>query len=330
MLKSHKKGAIESSELISWILILGGFVVIIVFIFFKLDLGSQTKEDLCKLSVLTRATSPQEASAYVPLKCTTKKICLAENGKCADYNGEDNLENIKLTKDNEAKQQIEKTLAESMYNCWNMMGEGKLDLFNGGLAKSLSLQAQNVSCVICSRVKIENSNLDKLNVNVEEYMRTTQIEGRSETYLQYFANDRSVNSYVSPKINENENKITFSNNPVNEYAVVFSQIKPENYENAVEKLATFAGVAGVGAVQVPFIGKALISPVGLTIAGLTGLGVAGFSMSKVYEGKAAAAVYCGQFQSETESKNNGCSAVQILPYEVNTINKICAAIEGAP
>src|SRR3989344_4013639 len=176
MLKSHKKGAIESSELISWILILGGFVVIIVFIFFKLDLGSQTKEDLCKLSVLTRATSPQEASAYIPLKCITKKLCLSEDGKCDEYNGEEKLENIKISKDNEAKSQIEKILAESMYNCWAMMGEGKLDLFNGGLAKSLNLNTQSVSCVICSRIKIEKSNLDNLNINIEEYMRTTQID----------------------------------------------------------------------------------------------------------------------------------------------------------
>src|SRR3989344_6928981 len=95
-----KRGELTSSYIITTILVIAGFVVVLYFILNALNLGGETTEDICAFSVLTRATSPQTTSAYIPLKCTTKKICLSDKGDCEDFNGEENVKDtIRLPSD---------------------------------------------------------------------------------------------------------------------------------------------------------------------------------------------------------------------------------------
>ena len=348
-MEKGKRGELTSSFVITTVLVIAGFVVVLYFILNGMNLGGETNEDVCAFSVLTRATSPQATSAYVPLKCTTKKICISDGKDCEDFRGEENVKKtIQLSGDiGSDKRTIEKTLADEMYNCWNMMGEGKMDLFNGGLAKTYGQEKQDVTCMICSRVKIKSKNNETLlkyiegeknenKVNVEEYLGTKQIEGKSETYLQYFAKDRSVNGYaktpddIGGKLGIYNKKTEFNDDDLTEYAVVFTQIKNKGYMDVLNNLAGLGISSVVTASQVPFVGKVATSSTGLAFIGVIGAGATVNAMSNVYQGKVAAVNHCSDFQNEETSEVEGCSTVQILPYEVESINKVCSYIEGDP
>ena len=161
-----KKGEIALQYLVVLILAIIGFVIVLILLF-SLEFESFSTDEVCKLSVLSRASIPSGVQGYVPLKCSTKKYCITDNdflgGKCEQFAGEKNVEMVRLKGDvDEKARQIEKASAEAMRTCWSQMGEGKLDLFAepmslgllDNLAKSLKVEATGPSCVICSRVAL--------------------------------------------------------------------------------------------------------------------------------------------------------------------------------
>jgi len=218
----NKKGDLTSTQIITLVIAIIGFGIVLIALFL-VNLGDYTAEETCHLSVLTRATAPSALQGAVPLKCVAKKICLgnsASSGCEAQFAGEQNVEYVKLkgTKD-EMRRQIEEVSANAMYDCWKMMGEGKLDIF-GSYAKEAGITAIGTTCVICSRVAVDNgvnktilteferdSNGSIVNdsngnpktiggVDINNYMATHQVPGSSLTYLQTFT-DRGVSSYAS-------------------------------------------------------------------------------------------------------------------------------------
>ena len=364
----NRKGEMTSTQLILLILTIAGFVVVLLFIL-AFKSGSYTEDEICKLSVLTRATSPTALNTYVPLKCTTKKVCLTDgSGKWEGALAGENPEVIKLPSgDAAAAKKIEEISANAMYDCWNMMGQGKLDLFNGGIGTATGVTSQKaVSCVICSRIAFNASDNIIKNVDIDSYLRKNKVPGSSLTYLQSFT-DAGVSSYaavdsdIMTKIETNNdvntNKFTFgdvndANQKVGQLAVVFVQIKPGSYGGNLEKLAN-TGIA-VTAASFLMAPTATLRTVGAAaghfyITGIAVGGVALYSMSNVYAGKVAAAGYCGKITGTAikekegwsvyltsnplkwfESGTIGCSGVQIVPYDVKAINSICQSIEGSP
>jgi hypothetical protein len=348
----NRKGEMTSTQLILLILTIAGFVIVLLFIM-AFKSGSYTEDEICKLSVLTRATSPQALNTYVPLKCTTKKVCLSDgSGKCESALAGENAEVIKLPSgEANAAKKIEEISANAMYDCWNMMGQGKLDLFNGGIGIATGADSQKaVSCVICSRIAFNASDNIINNVSIDSYLRKNKVPSSSLTYLQTFT-DAGVSSYaavdsdVMTKIRDNKVGETFTfgdvndaNQKVGQLAVVFAQIKPGSYTGNLEKLAnTGIAVTAASFLMAPTTTTSIATKAIGTVPGLvlTGIGVGGvalYSMSNVYAGKVAAAGYCGQFNSgNPENKDKvGCSGVQIVPYDVKAINNICQSIEGSP
>jgi hypothetical protein len=199
----NKRGITEREIIITILAIIGFAIIIIALIL--INLGGESTEDMCKLSVLTRATSPNIAQAAIPLKCATKKICLTAKASagCEDnFAGEKNVEYVKLTGDVYAQAlKIEEVSANAMYDCWSMMGEGKLDLFTNAPAQ-FGLNPAKTTCVICSRVAVDTGvNTDVLNqVNINDYIKMRQVPGSSLTYLQAFT-DKGVASYAKVENN---------------------------------------------------------------------------------------------------------------------------------
>src|SRR3989344_3248991 len=130
--KKMKKGEVSSAVLIPIILAVAGFLIVFGFIFYGIDLKQLSEDEICELSVIARATAPNEAERLLPLKCTTKKLCLSQNKEdCPEFKGEEYAK-LSLSKDNEeAAREIEKQTADALLECWSKMGEGKLDLFGG-------------------------------------------------------------------------------------------------------------------------------------------------------------------------------------------------------
>lgn len=210
----NRKGELASAETGDWTLRIIGFIVVLVFVggLFLLLKGS-SEDDLCKLSILSRATSPIESvQEAIPIKCTTKKLCFGQgNEKCnQQFAGEKKINFVKLPKINgindkenikKASRIIEKESAEKMYECWKLMGEGKLDLFNG-VKEQIGFKKKGTSCVICSRLAIDSSINDEIvkelgmEIDINEYMRTAPIvQGSKLTYLQAFLNSKDVQGY---------------------------------------------------------------------------------------------------------------------------------------
>src|SRR3989344_3312354 len=148
-----KKGELTSSQIISLVLAIAGFAV--VFIFIAILYGSGMGEDqreVCRLSILTRATTPSIAQAAVPITCTTEKICVSATGSkkaCPEFLGEKNVRGVELDGKTNADNAriIERVSAEVMYQCWSMTGKGQLDLF-GTAAETLLGSTGEPTCVI--------------------------------------------------------------------------------------------------------------------------------------------------------------------------------------
>src|SRR3989344_4923299 len=126
-----KRGELTSTEITIWILAIVGFGIVLAALFL-INLGGYSSEDICKLSVLSRGTAPA-GGGYIPLKCVAEKICIREgfSGGCEDeFAGEKDVEYIRLSGSDGVKaDKIEEITANAMYDCWTMMGEGKVDLF---------------------------------------------------------------------------------------------------------------------------------------------------------------------------------------------------------
>lgn len=348
----ERKGELTSTQIIMIVLAIAGFVIVLG-IFYLFDFGSYGEKDSCRLSVLTRATVggvAKTAQSAVPLKCTTEKICLTDRifGKCEQFAGEKNVKIIKLKgSEKDKRTKIEEVSANAMYDCWSMMGEGKLDLFYNA-AELIGLSKTDSTCVICSRIAIDEDvklDLDKININ--EYMRTHNVPGKDETYLELFSGQKGVRSYA--KVNEktlSEKDLKDNIKPVNlkvsstkenrEMAFVFMQIKSEKISEVLENMAIVGGAAAVTAVSTPGVGfilkKAVATAGGWVTLGVVTVAAAaigGYGTYNAYQGQLAAKTYCGKFASG-DSGAKGCSIVQGVNYNPVDINKMCASIQGNP
>lgn len=360
----NRRGELTSTQLILLILTVAGFVIILLFIL-AFKSGSYTEDEVCKLSVLTRATSPTALNDYVPLKCTTKKLCLTDgSGKCEVSFAGENPEVISLpSKKNDSLRKIEETSANAMYDCWNMMGQGKLDLFNGGIWKSAGLTTQDIPiCVICSRIGYDVKEETLSDVDLAYFLSHIKVPGGSITYTKAFT-DPGMSSYAGAdtsslnSLGENKNLIltTITRDAKTgiaskgtealgvigeekprriELAVVFTQIKvPKTYWDQLSTiLGTGVALAGTSFIMAPGTTSKLIGAAAghFVITGIAAGGVVAYSMYNVYAGKVAAAGYCDRFTTSKDDISGGCSGVQIIPYDVKAINSICGGIEGNP
>jgi len=354
----NRKGDLEMQQVVIIILAIIGFVILLYFLI-KLDLGTSSEEELCRLSVLTRATAPEAAQNYVPLECTTKKICLSYGGKCAEsFAGEKDVLVVKLDKKDEKKsiELIEKTSAEEMYKCWSMMGKGKLDIY-WSYAKSRGLTERNSGplCVICSRVAVDKEVSSELTgkVKIQDYMAKTKVSGSGLTYLQTFT-DEQVQAYPvldSAVLDANYEKhkgvtgsIDFTGSHQREFAFIFMQMKSQDFgtttinllkDTAVLSGGAFTLIAGItGPVKAARL-FSLASPAAPFIAA-TGVGVSLYSEITSNGQRLLAAGYCGALTGEPlkgdwfQSGQPGCSIVQASPYSAKAVNQLCMEIEGKP
>lgn len=346
-----KKGAVESYFLITVLLAIIGFGIILYFLL-NIDFNRQTEEEICKLSVLSRATSPELAQSGVPLKCGTRKVCLTQRGECSKNFAGENPEIVELSSnEQEAKKQIEKISADAILNCWKMMGEGKLDLF-GSLKAQFGWEEQKPTCVICSRIAIDESfpggsegNVRKTleGIDINKYMEENPVSELGVNYISALTGGGAVSYAKHDPVNvkafrefiiSKEFKLEVdgarNSEPNRELAIVFMQFKPKNTKDVLDSYIKWGGTVA-GATFLSPIGIAarpiITNPIG---GGLVALGigsVVGYGMYNAYQGQLAAVNYCGPFTSNKKGIE-GCSMVQGINYNFRDINKICPNIQG--
>jgi len=331
-----KRGELTSSQIIGIVIVLAGFVVLLLFLPAITSIfgeGGDSDRELCKLSVIARATAPNAIQAGVPLRCTTEKVCLSESGKkneCKQFAGEENIRGVKLNiKDPEkAAEVIEKEVADSMFFCWQTMGEGKLDLWN----RRTSLGDVAPMCVVCSRVAIdENLFNDKdknftdkvMNlVDVNDYMANKRpSDSVPFTYLQFFTD-------IGVGVPSREVSTEGNGEPSDQLAVVFGQVKVGKLSDAALSTAGTGVALYVGSLLTP-AGRITANPYVAAGSAITILTATGISVYKTHKGQVLAGAYCGDFTSSDEKARKGCSVVRAIEWDAGKINGFCSGgIQG--
>ena len=185
-----KKGEISASMAVGVILLVVAFGIGLLF-YNQIVWKEKIDREACFNSVVNRALIPSDTPAdkMVQLKCKTEKICITAGligGKCAEYEGLKGITKIKI----KSVSDIEKAIAQSIVDCWGMMGEGRVSLFSQYFAKLYGIGSVYPTCVICSRVAFDMGGLAKAGItaekmttmDVDKYMSTHLVPGRNITY----------------------------------------------------------------------------------------------------------------------------------------------------
>jgi hypothetical protein len=347
-----KRGELTSAQIVGLVLLIAGFIIVFIFLSLIFDTDDLTDRELCRLSVIERATVPQLVQNVIPLKCATDKVCITTKrfgGECKQFAGDDNVRNVRIDLDehDESVNLVERESANAMFDCWRMMGEGKLGIFppNSPVESTASLVGLDVSiadikpkCVVCSRLAISEDvsetgeGQDIVNdVDINNFLENELVPGSSLTYLQTFT-DPGVRSYVGA---DEGNFGESDDRNVDQLAFVFMQmiteVDPgEAAQDAALGSLIFGGGGALGVKKVVSLAvRKFTGLVGLVVT-VVGAGVsAGFSYNKAKSNQLVAASYCGEFESRDDQKKLGCSIVQGISWDVDTLKDLCkGGIEG--
>jgi len=192
--KAQEGSGMPIATLVVILLLILSFIILIYF-FAQVGFGSRADKETCHQSVIIRATTPAFAGlkSAVPLKCQTEKVCITSKlfgGKCAEFEGTKGITTVRVG----TKTDVERVLTQNLFDCWTMMGEGKVSLFSQWFADTYGFGGIYSTCTVCGRVAFDSESLAKAGINaseinVEEYMRTHIISGMNKTYAEYLGGE---------------------------------------------------------------------------------------------------------------------------------------------
>jgi len=309
MAKINKRGVI--GEYIVWIIITlvsAGILFLLFPSIQKMFVGGIDRET-CHSSVLIRSTAiggkllgeiGQIPLKEFPLKCKTEQI------------------NITSSDPEAAKKRV----ADAMYDCWWMLGEGKEDFFDVSTFKAVSgFKTTESACIICSVISFKGEAEKIGDIDILPYLQNN-VPGTNYSYSTYFSGEKDtiLPSEVRTQQLSSDKK----------YAVVFSTIKGGDFAERLKtdlKLVT-AGALGSIVVTGPkfaigtlfkYAGKALANPYVAATAAIAILAQMGFEGWNQH----VAVMYC-------DGSKQGCNMMSIIEYKVEDIVKKCQNIESIP
>ena len=341
-----KKGQLTSTQAVMWILAITGFLIAgyaTITILGKENVDVFSRET-CHLSVITRATVPDVAQAQIPLKCSTNKFCFTtlSDGTCTQFAGESDVQRVMLPKNDvdRSARLVERMSANALYDCWTMMGEGKLDIF-GSASKSLGLDSGSPTCVVCSRLAVaDDIRTDKSfysslknQINVNSFIESTPVSSGGDTYLSVLSQKgitgfRPLEEYKFSALEAKDIPVTIDGDQI---AFIFSQVKSKKVGDVLETLGfaaaggTFILPGGTGtALALGAASHPLVTIVGGGIVG-------GIASVNALLGQQVAAGYCGQISDSSTGNAPGCSLVRAVNYNLDSLNAFCpGTIQGNP
>jgi len=180
-----KKGDLTAKQLVTIIILIISFAVIIAF-FLLLNLKGTIDKESCRNSVLLRGSLPG-GKDVVSLECKTQDICLSMGDDC-EVSRKD-MVTIKVRSENE----LVGEMVNILYDCWWMMGEGKVDYISAGIGFDENY------CSICSKIYFDDKIKQKYGDGIKyeklyDYMKQTKIPGKDESYLFYLFQLNSLES----------------------------------------------------------------------------------------------------------------------------------------
>ena len=280
-MKKIGKKVIERESIVFFII---GALALIVLLFFMYNASRDAEENaqkqICKKSVLMYSKlmiggKPLSES----IKCPTKYISLQSS--------KNNLE-------------IEKTIANEMYECWDNFGQGKLELFDTKNEKF---------CVICSSIGF--SGAQKEITGLGSFLATEKTPLGNETYLQFLAG--GIENYELLKSQTESLDSKFKIDTSKQYGIMFVYAKKSRM-STIAKIGIGAGVAAAGVIGIALIASHVGVPVGIafikyTIYAASATAVAGGyggSQTGAEESEWQASV---MFVPTEEIQNIGCTDI---------------------
>jgi len=269
----NKKAEMTSKELIGIVILVLSFVIVLLF--WRLyNPGGEIDKDACHTSIVLRSATNlggivgNKVTNAISLRCQTEKICLSMSGKDCEEFGK-STKNSPVTKiDVSSKQDIEREIANALYDCNSMVGEGKLDFMP-------TPTFSEKYCLICSRIAFDKEAKEQIQkISYEELYFDWMMNNKLPSGKSYF---ESIYSY---DIQENSEKLEearesadiqdatsqdWSLNLNNEHAILAATI-PKGAWWTWTKAGAFAVVALASPLAGPFA-----PVVFLTAAGASGI-----------------------------------------------------------
>ena len=176
--KKYKRGELTTQQLVTIIILIASFVIVL-FLFYRLNLGETTDKEICRNSVVLQEQASLTSGG---LDCRTNYLCISGGDKCTEISQTSEI-NVDASKSvEETKDQVFKALADEMSDCWWQFGEGKI---NYGSKSPIEGTTQYA---ICSIVFFDDKIYEKFSeVNYRDfydYLKTAK-KTESQTYLQY-------------------------------------------------------------------------------------------------------------------------------------------------
>ena len=330
----NKRGALTQTIIIGIIILI--ISAAIIFFFLKAFPYKETVDkEACHQSVILR--SQQIAGlqpgqlAGIPLNCKTQEIT--------------------ITSSNE--QFIKQEIANAMYDCWWMLGEGKMQFWSESAWKEFGLGNVKSACVVCSIIRFDNNLKEKnLHLDVASYMEQTKIPTKNLTYLEYFTQEQGA------KLPTDVETVPITTDK--DYAVIFMGIEgDELWEPIVNDLkvaaaslvgTTFlAGPSATGSLLKAaggLMGKSFtlgskLAPTSAGFARLAGAKVGGLTVKLGWVGLivgtafvATQTIWTAHNQvivaQHCDGSKKGCMQVMLLPMDASNIASVCNNIESIP
>jgi hypothetical protein len=302
MKKMTKKGALMWQVIVPLIVLL--FVGAVLFLFLGgIPFQETVDREACYQSVVQRSytIAGVHPGEIIPLRCKTEQIVISSSDE----------------------EQVKREIANAMYDCWWMLGQGRLDFFPKDVLREYAVpdvgKAES-SCVICSTIKFDDKTRAAMDeIEMLEYLKTTNVPTRDFTYFEYFTDQAGVDlatGFETPTVKTDE-----------DYSILFMGIRGDSYWNVLKKDAIALGVIGGTGYMVG--GTALISKsVGLVKAHPL---IAAIAATVVLAGQGITtaqnnAIVAGRCNGEWQ----GCYNLMLIPLRAPEIAQVCQNIESIP
>jgi hypothetical protein len=306
----------------------------------------------------------------VPLNCKTSKICITNGGDCKNNFPGETILTKKVKTTNGISQAIADQVLNCWDMMGQgrlaLVSEGVRETFGFGEAGA---HCTICSRIALDKETLTKSPIDMDKADVYTYMATRTVTGKDFTYAQYIAQGSPAGVAVTPLTQKEQitgaltdltnqeatnklapiseadrkaelSKITIPENKDPELAVMYVQVTGTGLEKALKNSALLGGtaflspagkVAGVVVTGIAAIVGAPVLVVGLVVGAIAVVGVGGAETYFAYRNYEVSMGYCGDVSfGKGAGEDFGCTAVRIVPYNLENLKSQCNIIESIP
>ncbi|MEM4641261.1 MAG: hypothetical protein QXW65_01965 [Candidatus Pacearchaeota archaeon] len=324
-----KRGAITQQVLIALIILI--FVAAVLFLFLRLiPYKAVSEKEACHQSVVLRGKSimgVKPGQLLVPLNCKTQSIEISSMNE----------------------ETIKREIANAMYDCWWMLGEGKIQFWSESAWKEFAIPVVGKPksiCIICSRIVFDKKIKEKnLQLDMASYIEKTKIPLKNITYLEYFTEESNAKLPTDVEAG----KITTDH----DYAVLFMGIEGDEWwEPWWNDLKTVGGLTAgslflAGPKTTGALAKATFKVASSNIASISKvvpavessadpiiktIGIKAWWLIPVFMTLQLGTnlYYSTLVASYCDGERKGCMQVMLVQMNATQLAKICSTIESIP